>query len=79
MAKLKLGADLRLASDSLDGFGGSVRMHGYSLVGIRAAYDVSDALEIYSRVENAGDANYQTVAGYKAYGRNAHIGLRAKF
>lgn len=79
MAKLKLGADLRLASDSLDGFGGSVRMDGYALVGIRAAYDVSDALELYSRVENAADADYQTVAGYKAYGRNAHIGLRAKF
>lgn len=77
--KLKLGADLRLASDSLDGFGGSVRMDGYALAGIRAAYDVSDALQLYGRVENAGDTDYQTVAGYKAYGRNAHIGLRAKF
>lgn len=77
--KLKLGADLRLASDSLDGFGGSVRMDGYALVGVRAAYDVSDALQLYGRVENAGDSDYQTVAGYKAYGRNAHIGLRAKF
>lgn len=77
--KLKLGADLRLASDSLDGFGGSVRMDGYALVGVRAAYDVSDALQLYGRVENAGDTDYQTVAGYKAYGRNAHIGLRAKF
>ncbi|MEQ1551275.1 TonB-dependent receptor [Sphingorhabdus sp.] len=77
--KLKLGADLRLASYSLDGFGGSVRMDGYVLAGIRAAYDISDALELYGRVENAGDTDYQTVAGYKAYGRNAHIGLRAKF
>lgn len=77
--KLKLGADLRLASDSLDGFGGSVRMDGYALVGVRAAYDVSDELQLYGRVENAGDSDYQTVAGYKAYGRNAHIGLRAKF
>lgn len=77
--KLKLGADLRLASDSLDGFGGSVRMDGYALLGIRAAYDVSDALQLYGRVENAGDSDYQTVAGYEAYGRNAHIGLRAKF
>lgn len=77
--KLKLGADLRLASDSLDGFGGSVRMDGYALVGIRAAYEISDAIELYGRVENAGDTEYQTVAGYKAYRRNAHVGLRAKF
>lgn len=77
--KLKLGADLRLASDSLDGFGGSVRMEGYALAGIRAAYEISDAIELFARVENIGDAEYQTVAGYNAYGRNAHIGLRAKF
>jgi vitamin B12 transporter len=77
--RLKLGADMRLASDSLDGFGGSVRMDGYILLGARAAFEISDAIEIYGRVENAGDADYQTVAGYNAYGRNAHIGVRAKF
>lgn len=77
--KLKLGADLRLASDSRDGFGGSVRMDGYALVGVRAGYEISDAIELYGRVENLFDTEYQTVAGYKAYGRNAHFGLRAKF
>jgi vitamin B12 transporter len=77
--RLKLGADVRLASDSLDGFGGSTRLDGYVLLGARAAFEISDQLELYGRVENAGDADYQTVAGYGAYGRNAHIGVRAKF
>jgi vitamin B12 transporter len=77
--RLKLGADIRLASDSLDGFGGATRLDGYVLLGIRAAFEISDQFELYGRVENAGDANYQTVAGYNAYGRNAHMGLRAKF
>jgi vitamin B12 transporter len=77
--RLKLGADVRLASDSLDGFGGSVRMDGYVLLGVRAAFEIGDVIEVYGRVENAGDVDYQTVAGYNAYGRNAHIGVRAKF
>jgi vitamin B12 transporter len=54
-------------------------MDGYALVRLRAAYEINDVLELYGRVENAGNANYQTVAGYNTYGRNAHVGLRAKF
>jgi vitamin B12 transporter len=79
MKRLKLGTDVRLASDSLDGFGGSVRMDGYVLLGARASFAINDIIELYGRVENAGDTDYQTVAGYNAYGRNAHIGLRARF
>lgn len=77
--RLKLGASLRMVSDSRDGFGGSVAIDGFALAGIRAALSVSDGLELYGRVENLFDADYQTVADYSAYGRNAHIGLRAKF
>lgn len=77
--RLRLGADVRLASDSLDGFEGSTRLDGYALLRIRAAFELNEAIELYSRIENAGKADYQTVAGYNAYGRNAHIGLRAKF
>lgn len=77
--KIRLGGDLRIASDSLDGFGGSLRMDGYALVALRAAVPVNNKLEFFGRIENATDQNYQTVANYNAYGRNAHIGLRAKF
>jgi vitamin B12 transporter len=40
---------------------------------------VTEDLELYGRIENLFDTEYQTVAGYRAYGRNAHFGLRAKF
>jgi vitamin B12 transporter len=79
LEKLKLGADLRIASDSLDGFGGSVRMDGYALLGVRASLALSEQIEAYGRVENVGNVDYQTVAGYNAYGRNAHVGVRMKF
>ncbi|MGL5837775.1 MAG: TonB-dependent receptor plug domain-containing protein, partial [Sphingorhabdus sp.] len=76
--KVNLGADLRIASDSLDGFGGSVRMDGYALLAFRAAVPLSEKLELYGRVENATDTDYETVAGYGTYGRNAHVGIRLK-
>jgi vitamin B12 transporter len=77
--KVKLGTDLRVASGSLDGFGGTIRMDGYALVTVRAAVPVTDQIELYGRVENATDTDYETVAGYGTYGRNAHVGIRARF
>ncbi|MEW6576012.1 MAG: TonB-dependent receptor [Pseudomonadota bacterium] len=76
---VKLGASLRIVSDSRDGFGGSTRIDGFAIASVRAAIPVTEDLELYGRVENLFDTEYQTVAGYKAYGRNAHFGLRAKF
>ena len=77
--KLKLGASLRMVSDSRDGFGGTTRIDGFAIASIRAAVPVTQNLEVYGRVENLFDDRYQTVAGYNAYGRNGHIGVRAKF
>jgi vitamin B12 transporter len=40
---------------------------------------LGEKLELFGRVENATDTDYETVAGYGTYGRNAHIGIRARF
>ena len=77
--KVKLGADVKLVGDSIDGFGGSERLDGFALAAVRASAPLGHGLELYGRVENIFDTTYQTVAGYKAYGRNAHIGVRMKF
>lgn len=76
---LKVGASIQTVSDSVDGFGGSRRLDGYTLVALRAAVPIGEALEIYGRIENLFDARYATVAGFGTYGRNAHVGVRAKF
>lgn len=76
---LKVGASIQTVSDSVDGFGGSRRLDGYTLVALRAAVPIGEALEIYGRIENLFDAGYATVAGFGTLGRNAHIGVRAKF
>lgn len=45
---------------------------------VRAAYAVSDALEIYGRVENATDSNYQDVSGFGEPGASAYAGVRVR-
>lgn len=77
--KLKLGATLLLAGDSFDNAANSVRLDGYALANIRAALPVTEAVELYGRVDNVFDTGYTVVNRYNTYGRNAHVGVRAKF
>ncbi|WP_395443492.1 TonB-dependent receptor plug domain-containing protein [Caulobacter sp. UC70_42] len=51
----------------------------YTLVDLRAAYPISETLEVFGRVENAFDKDYQTILNYGAPGRGAFVGLRARF
>lgn len=77
--RLKVGATLLLAGDSFDNASNTVRLDGYALAHLRAAFPVSDRFELYGRVENVFDTDYVQVAGYNSYGRNAHVGVRATF
>ncbi len=52
---------------------------GYTLVDLRASYPINKTLEVYGRVENAFDKDYQTILNYGAPGRGAFVGLRARF
>ncbi|MFM9852868.1 MAG: TonB-dependent receptor plug domain-containing protein [Sphingomonadaceae bacterium] len=79
---LKVGAALQSVSDSFDSdFETFERtsLDGYTLVGLRAAVPIGETIELYGRVENLFDEKYETVSGYGTLGRNAHVGVRAKF
>jgi len=52
---------------------------GYTLVDLRAAYPINETLEVFGRVENAFDKDYQTILNYGTPGRGAFVGLRARF
>ncbi|WDI32425.1 TonB-dependent receptor [Hyphococcus flavus] len=45
---------------------------------LRAAYTVSDSLELYGRIENITDTNYQDVSGYAEPGLSVFGGLRVR-
>jgi vitamin B12 transporter len=76
---LSLGSSLLVIGDSFDDAANNVRLNGYALAGLRASMPLTDALEVYARVENMLDAQYTVVSGYNSFGRHATIGVRAKF
>jgi vitamin B12 transporter len=68
-----------MVGDSFDNASNSARLDGYVVAGIRASYPITQALEVYGRVDNLFDTDYVLVRGYDTYGRNAAVGVRAKF
>lgn len=77
--KFDLSASLRYTGESFDNVANTLRLKSYVLVDLRAAYPLSDKLEIYGRVENLFDKAYATAYQYANPGRTATAGLRAKF
>ena len=75
---LDLGADLRISVPRYDDPANLTRLDGYEVLDLRAAIAVDDKMEIFGRVENVFDAEYQTVSGYGTAGRGAFVGIRAK-
>ena len=53
-----------------------VSLSPYWLAGARIAYAVRPGVEIFGRVANAFDDDYQDVVGYRTEGRSAYAGLR---
>jgi vitamin B12 transporter len=77
--KASVGASLALIGDSFDNQANTVRLDGYALASLRASVPIAGTFELYGRVENLFDQKYEIVRGYGTLGRNAHIGVRAKF
>jgi len=76
---LSVGSSLLLIGDSFDNAANTLRLNGYALVGLRVSMPLTDTLEVYSRIDNLLNADYNVVSGYNSFGRNATIGVRAKF
>ncbi|MGE3395353.1 MAG: TonB-dependent receptor plug domain-containing protein [Sphingomonas sp.] len=54
----------------------TVTLDAYVLASARIAYRLLPDLEIFARVENGFDTDYQDVVGYNTPGRTVHAGLR---
>lgn len=72
-------AAVRYVGESYDDAANTYRLQSYTLLDLRAAWAVSDRLEVYGRVENALDDDYETIRNYGALGRGVFAGVRAKF
>ena len=74
---LSFGVDLRLVSRSYDNARNTTRLDGYGVLDLRAAYQLTAKLQLFGRVENVWDEQYQTAAGYGTAGRGVFVGIRA--
>jgi len=55
------------------------KVDDYTLVGAGVSYALSNSAEIYLRLENLTDEDYETAGGFNQPGRAAYVGLRASF
>jgi vitamin B12 transporter len=75
--KVQVVANYRLARDAVDV--GGAPLEDYGVVDLSASYAVNDRFEIYGRVENATNQDYQEVVGYSTAGRSVYGGVRMRF
>lgn len=54
-------------------------LDGYTLVDLRGSYQISDACQLYGRIENLFDEEYQTARHYGSLGRGGFAGFRLNF
>lgn len=68
---------VKMAIDTVDT--GGFRLDDYVLVNAKAAYKPTDDTEVYVRVENLLDADYQTARGFATPGFSVFGGFKAEF
>lgn len=78
-ASLNLGLGVRHVGQSFDDTLNTTTLKAYTLVDLRADYRLNDTVDLYGRIENAGDARYETAAGYGQLGRRLWLGIRAQW
>ena len=57
----------------------TVSTDAYTLVDVRASLPVRPDIDLFGRVENLFDEDYEIVPDYGVAGRAAAVGLRARF
>jgi vitamin B12 transporter len=78
LSGLALGGDIRLVSDSYDFAGEFGRLESYATGTIRASVPVGEHLEVFGRLENVTDEQYEVAGGYGTAGRSGFVGIRAR-
>jgi vitamin B12 transporter len=70
------GGNLRVSGNREDRFQGTpVRLAGYGVLDLTAAYAVSPQVKLFGRMENVLDRRYETVFGYRQAGRGVFVGV----
>lgn len=73
------GFTVTRVSGSFDNAANTVRLQGYTLVDLRAAWPITGGIELFGRIENLFKERYQTARNYGQPGRAAIGGVRFRY
>ena len=76
---LTAGLTMQYVGHSFDNATNTRRLKSYVLTDVRVSYPINDTFELYGRVENLFDQQYETLYRYGTLGRGAFAGVRARF
>lgn len=71
-----IGATVLMVGDSFDNSSNTRQLDGYVVTDLRASYGITKQLEIFGRIENLFDEEYETVFRYGQPGRALFGGVR---
>jgi vitamin B12 transporter len=63
----------------IDGNFATIDAKAYTLVDARISYPMTEKAEVYGRIENLTDQDYEPILTYGAAGRSAYVGIRLTF
>ena len=75
--RLAVNLNARSSYDAVDGF--EVEIDDYVVVDLSARYRVMDSLEVFARIENLLDEDYEEVPTYNTSGTAGYAGVRYSF
>jgi len=76
---LVTGLTVQYVGERFEDASNLVPLGSYTLVDLRASQLVTDQVEVYGRIENAFDEQYETSRQYGSLGRGVFVGARASF
>jgi len=76
---LTTGAAVRWSGRSYDNAANTTVLGAYTLVDLRAEYELSDTVRLFARAENLFDEKYMTAFRYGSLGRSLYAGIRGRF
>ena len=75
--KLVLGLNVRLSHEAVDVDGSE--LDDYEVLDLNASYELYEGLQVYGRIENLLDEDYQEVRSYNTSGAAGYAGIRYRF
>jgi vitamin B12 transporter len=78
--RLNLNAFYRISRDSFDQSGSTlIALDDFEVLDLSGSFSITDNVQVYGRVENVTDEDYQEIIGYNTAERAAYIGIKLNF